>query len=146
MDPNKYILPPPIGTANDMYEAFPQGKGTTDFTLPGSTILSGDANSSSIRIPHNAASNVDISSGEPIGPGQSKVNGWGNYISSQLTGKPSGNTGFNNPAAPDSPAGAAALKALGDAPAWLAEYFGKAAIILVGLIFIAGGLYLFAKK
>lgn len=77
---------------------------------------------------------------DTISPGQSKANGWLNWGASQITGLPSGNTGGvgPNPGAGVSPAGAA-LTSID-----FAQYFVRAVVVILGFIFVAMGLYMFA--
>lgn len=75
------------------------------------------------------------------GDTQSKANGWFNAGASAITGLPSGNTGGDgpNPSAANSPAGAALTSGIN----W-AEYFVRGGVVLLGFIFVAIGLYMFA--
>lgn len=68
-------------------------------------------------------------------PGQSKFNGWANYLTGQITGLPSGNAtgpGGTNPGASASPAASA-----------FTGLIPRIAIVILGFIFVAVGLTLF---
>lgn len=173
-----FILPPPVGVGNDLYEAFPQKADTvldtpaianTNFNdrFPDITTNRVSANaapsSGNMFAPLPDVSQYDYSNltGSTVaassGSGstmadffdpqtQSKANGWFNWGAGAITGLPSGNTGGDalNPAAPQSPAGAALTGAFSMDN--IVKLFVRALVVILGFIFVAVGLTMLGAK
>lgn len=89
---------------------------------------------------------VTTAAASSITQGQSKFNGWLNYFSSQLTGKPSGNAtapGGTNPGATDSPASSDVIKKVTEIQKSFADWIPRLVCMLLGFIFVAVGLAMF---
>lgn len=142
-----YVLPPPPGVENDLYEAYPQ-KADTVFSLPGSTITSG-AQQPNISAPSSASGSTykptlsDAPVGINVGAAPPSSSGPISAITSLLgtnIGNITGTSGVN--AIDVSGSVISGLNALGKS---VTDYFERFFIILLGLVIIAAGLYLFAK-
>jgi hypothetical protein len=115
--------------------------GSKPAALPGATINDSTSLTGATILGANPSTDnhTTTTSDTTVSPGQNKFNGWMNYLSGQATGLPSGNTGGTNPGATDSPAGQAVLSALGGS-------IETIMVFILGAVFVAAGLYMFAKK
>jgi len=115
-----FILPPPIGQGNALYEAYPQGPGTPGFSLGSDSIIPGNTiNTPGVTTNANGgATNTGIAGTTISTPG-------GSANPPRITVTPNPGQGGSSQAIVSGS---------------LADYFARAIIIVLGFIFIAVGL------
>lgn len=173
---DRYVLPPPVGVGNDLYEPFPQKADTVFDTFNNRfpDITSNRVSAAPVAAQGNyfqplpdvsqydysyLGSNLNAatqgssspSGGDTMGDmfdpqTQSKANGWFNFGAGAITGLPSGNTGGDS--LNPSAAGSPAGSALTNAFSIdnIVKLFVRALVVILGFIFVAVGLTMLGAK
>lgn len=174
IDPSRYVLPPPVGQSNDLYEAYPAKPGSDGFSLPGATIsnaplISGGGDGKiSVPVTTQSITNPDAVNDSGLSSPMSSVAGSSapvndsalgaaapsvftdpvGALSSAITGTFSGLTGNAGltVSAPSNSIQKAIDNAVKNTVGFTSDIFARGSIVILGIAFVLGGLILLAME